>query len=336
MILKPYRRNDNEIEDLKALLESEVDPAMQKIIRQDIRNSQKGGSGEYQVAHNIDRRYGNSDHIGILHDLRIPDGTGEGRYTQIDAVLVNGRFRRAWAIEVKNWGGLVGVDEHEQWWRQYRNGERAIVSSPATQAQYCADALSRWFKANGWPIREVIPSIGFAPEVTLDRSVRAVFPHVFKADLFLRWHQVEEGDYSLWTVLSRFFENRKQPIGRAELERMAEAMLKDHRPLKFDHSSRYGRIRGASGVSTHPDEFHQRILVTNNVVLVHAPSVRGYALKLEIDTIEKQRPNARKEIRAILGEGAYYLEDRSNWIVPQENGLVVADKLRHYLSGESA
>jgi len=335
MILKPYRRNDEEIESLRALLKAEPDPSMRKIIEQDIRNSQKGGSGEYQVAHNIDRRYGDSESVGILHDLRIPDGTGDGRFTQIDAVIINGPLRRAWAIEVKNWGGLVGIDEHEQWWREYRDGARVLVPSPATQARYCADALSRWFKSNNWPIREVIPSIGFATEVILDNSVRTTCPHAFKADLFLRWHQIEEGEYSLWTFLSRAFENRKEPIGREQMEQLGNELLEDHRPLRFDHASRYGRIRPASSMSG-TEQYHQRLQVCTNVVLIHAPSVRGYALKLDIESIEKNKPNAKREIRAILGEGAYYLEEHSNWIVPQEQGTIVADRLRGYFSGATA
>lgn len=331
MILKPYKKDKNQLEQLQRLLREEADPKMRKIIEQDMKICRKGSTGEYQVALNIDRAYGSSDSIGILHDVRIPDGTGEGRYTQIDTVIINGPMRRAWAVEVKNWGGLIGIDEHEQWWREYRNGERALVKSPETQAKYCAEALKRWFDKNNWPIREVIPCIGFAAEVVLDDSIRKKCHQVFKADLFKRWHDVEEGEYSLWTLISRIRENRKTPIGPKQLKQLASDIMEDHRPLSFDHSSKYGIISDNNKNQIDSEQYHYRIEVIQDVFLIHAKSKKAYALKIDIDKILCDKPNAKQEIRKILGTRAQYNDDHKNWIIPEEEGLRVTEELRAFL-----
>jgi hypothetical protein len=86
-----------ELERLKVLA-----PKAAKAIEREIRNIRSGASGEKSAAHFINREFGRSERLAIIHDLRI--GT-DGDFAQIDHLLIHRLQATAWVLETKTTPG---------------------------------------------------------------------------------------------------------------------------------------------------------------------------------------------------------------------------------------
>lgn len=240
MILKKFDQDDGRISELRRLLSECPDRQTRQEIEHEINKVRAGESGEREAAKHIRRVYGHDEHVGIFHNLNIPENNDTGSRIEIDCLIVDGQMRRAWALEIKNWSGVVGMAEDESWWQKSRSGDTSMMESPVAQARAGRDAIAHWFKQNNWPIREVIAVVAFAPRVQLELDNIDERHRVLKIDLIDVWRKIEDGDYSLWTFISRLRENKRQNIGPKELKQLCNELLHDHRDQRMFYRSKFG------------------------------------------------------------------------------------------------
>ena len=240
MILKPYDQDDGRISELRRLLSECSDRQTRQDIEREMNKVRAGENGEREAAKLIRRVYGADERVGVFHNLNIPENNDTGSRIEIDCLIVDGQMRRAWVLEIKNWSGTVGMAEDESWWQKNRSGETSVVGSPVTQARAGREAVAHWLKQNDFPIREVIAVVAFAPTVDLDHTNIDERHGVMKIDLLDVWRKIEDGDYSLWTFISRIREDRRQKIARKELEQLRDKLLHDHRDQKMFYRSKFG------------------------------------------------------------------------------------------------
>ena len=86
------------------------------------------------------------DHA-LIHDLRIPDGIGG--YAQFDHIVLSRLSRTAAIFEVKNYGGRLSRNTHDEWMVWYEGRRRPVsIANPLAQVRRQREVLSEWLRAN--------------------------------------------------------------------------------------------------------------------------------------------------------------------------------------------
>jgi len=322
MILKPYDRNDGKIIELRRLLHEVADPLTRQDIEREINFVRSGSTGEEEAAKHIRRIYGKDETVGVFHNLNIPEANETGSRIEIDCLIIDGPMRRSWVLEIKNWSGTVGKDENESWWQKGMSGNLAVMESPVSQARAGRDAIQHWFRENDCPIREVYPIVAFAPRVHLDRSNITEEDRVMKIDDLERWRKIEDGDYSLWTKLSRIRENRKQKFQKDELEQLRDKLLSSHRDMKLFYRSKFGMSPPSFSYSALPPS----IAINPQISLELDVPASRYKVIIKNDP---NRDLARQVWRIIRNQAKW---DPTNEaiVVPDDLGSAVAEDLRDH------
>jgi hypothetical protein len=183
MILKEADDRSDDIKELKRLKDASP-PRCQAAIQRQIEQIYAGISGERDAAHFLNREFGQSQSIAILHDLRLPV---DGGYAQIDHLVMH-RFQGAvWVLETKNYAGRLSCDEHGDW-TVWRNKKPQPIPSPINQAQRHCKALRSWLDANGIKtIHTLHPVVLISPTSSVNRSQLPPETHVIKSDNFADW-----------------------------------------------------------------------------------------------------------------------------------------------------
>ena len=99
MILKASEGRADDIGALEALLTEPITAEQRTAIETEIYALQQGVRGERETAHILDRIYGHSERIAVIHDLRIADGLGG--YVQFDHILLHRFLKRVAVLETK-------------------------------------------------------------------------------------------------------------------------------------------------------------------------------------------------------------------------------------------
>lgn len=126
MIIKASDGRSGDIEVLESLLKDEITADQRSAIETEVYTLRKGAQGERETAHILDRTYGHSGRVAVIHDLRLSDGLGG--YIQFDHVLLHAFLKRVAVLETKNFSGR-NLQERAQ--RMVR-----LVSEPATARRY--------------------------------------------------------------------------------------------------------------------------------------------------------------------------------------------------------
>jgi hypothetical protein len=228
MILKSAEGREADLEKLRRLRASATQADQAKIDRE-IRIIEKGAAGERSAAHFIDREFGSSPRMAILHDLRLQMGED---VAQIDHLVIHRFQQAAWVLETKNFTGRLSCDEHGDWtlW----NGRTPIsIPSPINQARRQVILLKAWLSANAIStIRTIEPVVLISPKSSINRKHLSPDDHVVKSDNFGQWWN-KRTDEKLGVVAAFGMLGRHLIDGMSEedLRALGAKLCEAHTPL---------------------------------------------------------------------------------------------------------
>ena len=190
MILKSAEGRDADLGELRRL-RADATQADQAKIDREIRNIEKGASGEKSAAHFINREFGKSRSMAILHDLRLQMGED---VAQIDHLVIHRFQQAAWVLETKNFGGRLSCDEHGDW-TLWKGRTPVSIASPINQARRQVILLKEWLSANGIStIRTIVPVVLISPTSSISRKHLRPEDHVVKSDNFGQWWEKQANE----------------------------------------------------------------------------------------------------------------------------------------------
>ena len=156
MILKHADSRSGDITQLESLLLAAPSNSRARIEKQ-IANIRAGSAGERDAAHFLDREFGSSDRIAIIHDLRLEL---DGDVAQIDHLVIHRVQATAWVLETKNYAGRLTCDVHGDW-TVWNRGKPRAVPSPINQARRQCELLRQWLDAHNMAAIEKNRARGF-------------------------------------------------------------------------------------------------------------------------------------------------------------------------------
>ncbi|KPQ38162.1 MAG: Nuclease-related domain (plasmid) [Porphyrobacter sp. HL-46] len=189
MILKASEGRADDIGALEALLTEPITAEQRTAIETEIYALQQGVRGERETAHILDRIYGHSERIAVIHDLRIADGLGG--YVQFDHILLHRFLKRVAVLETKNFSGRISKNEHDEWAVWYPNRRQPVdIPNPVAQADRAARLLQIWLEAHqhSAAFRRVEGWVIVPPTCKIDRTRIGTGIRIVKVDNFHeRW-----------------------------------------------------------------------------------------------------------------------------------------------------
>lgn len=181
-----FKESDNRSGDLAALerLATEVSAADRAVVDRQIKATRSGIAGECSAAHFINREFGHSERLALIHDLRFETDDG---FAQIDHLVIHRFQAKAWVLETKNYSGRLVCDEHGDW-TVWLNGKPRPIASPINQARRQCIALRKLLdRLNGKGIREIEPVVLISPKSSIDRRHMSSDITIVKSDNFAAW-----------------------------------------------------------------------------------------------------------------------------------------------------
>lgn len=235
MLLKDADDRSVDLVELEGLLELKLSRAQRAAVEREIWNVRRGIAGERDAAHYLDAFFHDSEQTVVIHDLRLEM---DGRAVQIDHLLLT-RFRTAYVLETKNYGGRLFCNDRGEWSAYYGAGKgvRFDIPSPPEQARRHVLDLQRWFRMNGLTVVDKVePIIVVPPDRPVPRRRGDDDITFIKADNIRRWWQ-EQRDHGsglavLWRIATR--------LSVQDLVTVAEALIEAHVPSDRDWNARFG------------------------------------------------------------------------------------------------
>ncbi|MDY7097245.1 MAG: nuclease-related domain-containing protein [Pseudomonadota bacterium] len=235
MILKESDERSGDLAKLTQLA-SKCNAAQKRRLDDEFKKIQAGSRGEQGAAHVMNRVFGESETVGLLHDLRI--GV-RGEFAQIDHLVIHRMQGRIWLCETKNYAGRLQCNEHGEWTVWYGKQPKPIPS-PIQQARLQAVVLRRWLEENGYAYLDVVPLVLIAPTSSIDRRHVPEDMIVVKWDQFGDWWARQAEELSAISLLKMtagwVWENRDKNW----LSAFGEKLCSAHTPIIFDWESRIG------------------------------------------------------------------------------------------------
>lgn len=233
MILKEADDRSHDIAELQRL-KSIVPAGFRQKIQQQIDNIYSGIEGERSAAHFINREFGASEKIVILHDLRI--GV-DGDYAQIDHLLIHRFQGAAWVLETKNFSGRLNCDEHGDWtvW----NGRFPTpIASPVNQARRHCQTLRLWLKQHGIKaIHDIHPVVLISPTSSIKRNKLADDKCVVKSDNFGKWFDDQANKLGVSKILGMLGRAAIHGLSKDEMIVLGKRLAYAHTPSTYDWRS---------------------------------------------------------------------------------------------------
>ena len=235
MILKRSDERRGDIAELERLARG-CDTAQKRRLDAESKKLAAGVQGERNAAHVLNRLYGESDRIGLLHDLRI--GV-RGEFAQIDHLVIHRVQGRIWLCETKNYGGRLQCNAHGEWTVWYGKNPTA-VPSPIQQARLQAIVLRRWLEANGYASLEVLPLVLVAPTASIDRRTIPDDVTIIKWDQIGDWWVQQVNALGALSIARMGATALWDKRGEAWLRELGEKLVRAHEPIVFDWAARLG------------------------------------------------------------------------------------------------
>lgn len=185
MIVKPSTKAD-ECAAISAFIGTPDFARLPERARKNTLARRRGLEGERSTAHILDRYFHDAPNHALLHDLRLPDGLGG--FAQFDHVILSRLSKTAAVVEVKNYGGRLSKNEHDEWLVWYEGRRRPIdIPNPLAQAHRQKEVLRAWLKGNRHDLAfETIRAfVIIPPNCSIDRSKVSADVPIYKADNFI-------------------------------------------------------------------------------------------------------------------------------------------------------
>lgn len=230
MILKHAQGSTDAIAELERL-RNMVPQNGHSAIDNRIARLRKGDAGERTVAHFLDREFGASDRMAILHDLRLDV---DGGTAQIDHLVIHRVQQAAWILETKNYSGNLSCDEHGDWTLWY--GRKPIpVPSPVNQARRQAILLERWLEREKiTTIRSITPVVLISPKCSINRKHLSNDAHVVKSDNFGEWWAKQAAGIGIARALPMFGRHLVNSMSIEDMAELGRRLSEAHVPTVRD------------------------------------------------------------------------------------------------------
>lgn len=231
MIIKSAEGRDADLTELRRLRAEAAQADIAKI-DQHIRNIEKGAVGEKSAAHFIDREFGQSPRMAILHDLRLKM---DEDVAQIDHLVIHRYQQTAWVLETKNFAGRLYCDEHGDW-TVWKGRKPIAIPSPINQAKRQVTLLTQWLSANGIStVQTINPVVLISPKSSINRKHLGPDDHVVKSDNFGQWWQKQTDDnigvIAAFSMIGRHLVNG---MSEEKFLELGEKLCSAHTPLVRD------------------------------------------------------------------------------------------------------
>ncbi|MEG8221181.1 nuclease-related domain-containing protein [Sphingomonas sp. HH69] len=190
MILKPSNKSD-ELAEVISFVDDPSFTGLPAHVRKAALARKKGIEGEKYTAHILDRKFFNLGDHALIHDLRIPDGIGG--YAQFDHVALSRLSRTASIFEVKNYGGRLSRNAHDEWMLWYEGRRRPVsIANPLAQVRRQREVLRNWMRDNRHDkaFEQIGVFVIMPPGCEIDRKAVTADFSVYKADnVIAEWNQ---------------------------------------------------------------------------------------------------------------------------------------------------
>ncbi|MDX3911613.1 MAG: NERD domain-containing protein [Sphingobium sp.] len=190
MILKPSTKSD-ELAQMTEFLDDPGFALLPASVRKAANARRRGIDGEKYTAHILDRKFHMLPDHALIHDLRIPDGIGG--YAQFDHIVLSRLSRTAAIFEVKNYGGRLSRNAHDEWMVWYEGRRRPVsIANPQAQVRRQREVLREWLCANQHDkaFEQIGVFVIMPPGCDIDRKAVTSDFSVYKADnVIAEWNQ---------------------------------------------------------------------------------------------------------------------------------------------------
>lgn len=247
-----WKEADDRQSDIKQLeqLHEVASGAEKTRIQKQIANIRAGRAGERDTAHFLGREFGESQRMGILHDLRLEL---DGDVAQIDHLVIHRYQATAWVLETKNYAGRLTCDEHGDW-TVWSRGKPRYIPSPVNQARRQCELLRRWLRDNEiTTIQRIQPVVLISPKSSVDRSKLPADAHVVKSDNFGQWWQKEADSIGVAGALRMVGKHFLSGMSEQDFDALGHRLAAAHQPADYDWQAMLAlEIAGAPARSEAP------------------------------------------------------------------------------------
>lgn len=167
-----------------------LDAKQRDRLRSEISALREGAAGEQEAAFYLDRTFGASRNVALIHDLRLVE---DGQVAQIDHLLLT-RSMDFYLLETKSFNGNLIIDEAGEFTVQYARGRRYGIPSPIEQSRRHEPILRKTMARLGIAGRnggapKLFHCVLLHPKATITRPSPTVLDtsNVMKADMFDSW-----------------------------------------------------------------------------------------------------------------------------------------------------
>lgn len=225
MILKEADDRSGDLAELERLHSASDDERQRSAIKQQILMLRSGVRGERDAAHFLNREFGASENVLIVHDLRFQI---EGEFAQIDHLVLHRVQRSAWVLETKNHAGRLTCDEHGDW-TVWRGSKPQSIASPINQARRQCEWLRLWLERNGIkPLRKIEPVVLISPTSSMNRKHLGPSEHVVKSDNFRAWWDQQTDAIGLVSALGIVGKHLTSGMSKDEFLALGQRLLSAH------------------------------------------------------------------------------------------------------------
>ena len=241
MLIKERDNRDNDVAELRKLLNGEITAKQRFLIEREIKCLGSGVKGEESSAYYIDFHFKNSKNWVVIHDLRV---RYEDFVAQIDHLLIN-RLLDIYVLESKNYYYGIKITPHREF--MVWNGKTYVgIESPIEQNRRHIDLLEKVItRADILPRRLGIPMpatyhnyVLVAPTSRVDRPTSSEFDSsmVIKADALVAAIEKRVDGMNMLETLA----SGAKMVTLETLETFARELIKRHRPAKMNYISKFG------------------------------------------------------------------------------------------------
>lgn len=245
MILKAADDRSEDVALLEKLRSESVDERRKAVIGRQIAMLRSGISGERDAAHFLDREFGASENVLIIHDLRFEI---DGEFAQIDHLVLHRIQRSAWVLETKNHAGRLTCDEYGDW-TVWRGAKPQAIASPVNQARRQCEWLRLWLKRAGIkPLRKIEPVVLISPTSSMNRTHLGPSDHVVKSDNFATWWGQQADGIGLVSALGIVGKHLTSGMSQDEYHDLGKRLLSAHVRQESGWSARFAAEEGSASL----------------------------------------------------------------------------------------
>ena len=242
MVLKEADDRSEELAELERLLSASTDKQQRSAIERQISMLRSGSRGEQDAAHFLDRGFGASENILIIHDLRFQV---DGEFAQIDHLVLHRVQRSAWVLETKNHAGRLTCDEHGDW-TVWRGSKAQSIASPINQARRQCEWLRLWLEQHGFkPLRKIEPVVLISPTSSMNRKHLGPSEHVVKSDNFRAWWDNQTDAIGFVSALGIVGQHLAHGMSKDEFLALGRRLIAAHVKSNRGWSARFAVEKGA-------------------------------------------------------------------------------------------